>query len=465
MTLHRPPRPFFFLQATRALLCCGVLAALPVHAADDTVRPDDPQPDLQAIENFSVHGQATYIFQKKPAFDAAYSGVNSLSTERERSYSFTSTAFLGMRLAPQTELYFNPEVVQGLPLSRLTGLGGLTNSELQKTAGTSPIAYRARLFVRHTWGLGGGSDFVEGDANQLASRYDKRRVTLTAGNFAVSDLFDNNAHAHDARTQFLNWSLLTHGAYDFAADSRGYSWGLALEYRHDDDWTLRAGRSLQPRQSNGLTLDRRFFTHYGDQVELERRYSAYGRPGTVRLLAFRNVAVMGDFRDALLAAAASGTTPEIAAVRQRHSKIGAGVNLEQEVADGVGVFARLARHDGKSETYAFAEIDRSWSLGSTIQGGRWGRERDAVGVAVAQNGLSPSHRAYLAAGGAGFFVGDGRLNYKAETIGEVYYRLALPHLRRLENAVSLGFQHIRNPGYNADRGPVRVVSVRLHTEF
>jgi len=449
----------FLTQAALALLCSA--AALPSLAQDSRSAAEDPQ----EIENFSFHGQATYINQNKPAFRAAYSGVNSLSVDREHSYSFTSTAFVGVRLAPQTELYFNPELVQGLPLSRLTGLGGLTNSELQKTAGTSPIVYRARLFLRHTWGLGGGSDFIEGDANQLASRYDKRRVTLTAGNFAVSDLFDGSAHAHDARTQFLNWSFLTHGAYDFAADSRGYSWGVALEYRHDDDWTLRAGRSLMPRESNGLKLDHQFSRHYGDQIELERRYQAYGRPGTLRLLAFRNVAVMGGFEDALAYAAANGTTPDVAPVRERRTKVGAGVNLEQEVADGVGVFTRLARNDGKSETYAFAEIDRSISFGTTIEGGRWGRSKDALGIAVAQNGLSREHRQFLAAGGSGFFVGDGRISYKPETIGEVYYRLALPNVKKLENAVTLGFQRIRNPAYNADRGPVRVVSLRLHTEF
>ena len=460
MKSHRASRHPISKQAALVLLCSAA-AVSSCFAQAASPAPDDPQ----EIENLSFHGQATYINQNKPAFNAPYSGVNSLSPDREHSYSFTSTLFMGVRLAPQTELYFNPELVQGLPLSRLTGLGGLTNSELQKTAGTTPIVYRARLFVRHTWGLGGGSDFVEGDANQLASRYDKRRVTLTAGNFAVSDLFDNSAHAHDARTQFLNWSFLTHGAYDFAADSRGYSWGLALEYRHDDEWTLRAGRSLMPRESNGLRLDRKFFRHYGDQVELERRYSVNERPGALRLLAFRNVAVMGGFSDALAYASQNGTTPDVAPVRERRTKIGAGVNLEQEIADGIGVFGRLARNDGKSETYAFAEIDQSVSFGTTIEGGRWGRSKDALGMAVAQNGISRSHRDFLAAGGSGFFVGDGRLNYKPEAIAEVYYRLALPNVKKLENAVTLGFQHIRNPAYNADRGPVRVVSLRLHTEF
>ncbi|WPB55014.1 carbohydrate porin [Xylophilus sp. GOD-11R] len=453
----RPP----FAKSVLPCVLASMFLAFSAHAAPS----DDPIEAAEEIEDFSVHGQATYIAQRKPSFSAAYSGPNSLSAERERSYSFTSTAFLGVRLAPQTELYFNPEAVQGLPLSRLTGLGGLTNGELQKTAGTSILAYRARLFLRQTWGLGGGSDFVEGDANQLASRYDKRRVTLTAGNFALSDIFDNSAYAHDARTQFLNWSFLTHGAYDFAADSRGYTWGVVLEYRHDDDWTVRAGRGIQPRESNGLKLDHQFFRHYGDQVELERRWQAQGRPGALRLLAFRNVAVMGGFQDALDYASANGTTPAVAPVRERRVKTGAGINLEQEVADGIGVFGRLARNDGKSETYAFAEIDRSMSVGAVVQGGRWGRAKDTFGIAVAQNGLSPEHRDYLAAGGSGFFVGDGRLRYKPETIGEVFYRIALPNLKKLENALTLGFQHIRNPAYNADRGPVRVVSLRLHTEF
>ena len=457
----KPHHPLALRAAALLLGASASVAALAQTAKEAATEPAD----TEQIENFSVHGQATFIRQQKPGFSAAYSGPNSLSPNRERSYSFTSTAFLGARLAPDTELYFNPELVQGLPMSRLVGLGGLTNSELQKTAGTTPIVYRARLFVRQTWGLGGGSDFVEGGANQLASRYDKRRIVVTAGNFAVSDLFDNSSHAHDGRTQFLNWSFLTHGAYDFAADSRGYSWGLAAEYRHDDDWSVRAGRSLMPRESNGLKLDHRFFKHYGDQIELERRYAAYGRPGALRLLAFRNVAVMGGFQDALDYAAINGGTPDVAPVRERRTKVGAGVNLEQEVADGIGVFGRLARNDGRSETYAFAEIDRSLSFGATIEGGRWGRAQDALGVAVAQNGLSPAHRNFLAAGGTGFFVGDGRLRYKPETIGEVYYRVGLPQVKALENAVTVGFQHIRNPAYNADRGPVRVVSVRLHTEF
>ena len=432
-------------------LCLATLM-LPVLAGAQTAASEP--------ESFNAKFQATYIWQKKPAFNAPYSGVNSLLPRAEKSYSFTSTAYLGLRLAKDTELYFNPEVVQGVPMSGLTGLGGLTNAELQKTAGSKPIVYRARLFVRQTWNMDSERETVASEANQLASLRSKNRVTLSAGNLAVSDIFDNNAYAHDPRTQFMNWSFLAHGAYDFAADSRGYSWGAALEY-YRDDWALRAGRFMMPRESNGLALDRTLTQRYGDQLELEKAYTALGQPGKARLLLFRNKAVMGGFDDAL--AAASGGVPTIAPVRKLRTKKGLGINLEQSLNDNAGVFARLAKSDGASEAYAFAEIDRSLSFGAQVKGASWARAQDTLGLAYAQNGLSGPHRAFLAAGGNGFFVGDGRLNYRPESIVEGYYSIGLGFLQR--SALSLGAQYIRNPAYNADRGPVRVFSVRLHTEF
>ena len=420
-----------------------------------------------APERFNAKFQATYLWQTKPGFKAAYSGVNSLSPAHEKSYSFTSTAYLGWRLAPQTELYFNPEVVQGVPMSGLTGLGGLSNGELQKTAGSNPLLYRARLFVRQTWNTGaagGEREAVESDANQLAGVRAQDRVVLTLGNLAVTDIFDANAYAHDARTQFMNWSFLTHGAYDFAADSRGYSWGAALEY-YRADWAIRAGRFMMPRESNGLVLDRALGSHFGDQLELEKAYALAGQPGKARLLVFRNQAVMGGFDAALVAAA--GAVPVVAPVRTKRVKKGWGINLEQSLTPDAGLFARVGRSDGASEAYAFAEIDRSLSLGVTVKGAQWGRPQDVLGLALAQNGLSASHRAFLAAGGNGFFVGDGRLNYRAESIVEGYYSVGLGQDGSLlkRSALSLGAQLIRNPAYNADRGPVRVLSVRLHTEF
>lgn len=444
--------PYF---ATLGLVCTAMLASVSALAQEAT----------PASEPWNAKFQATYIWQKHPGFSADYSGPNSLSSAPEKSYSFTSTAFLGLRLARDTELYVNPEAVQGVAFSGLTGLGGLNNSELQKTAGSRLKVYRARLFVRQTWGLGGEREAVDSGANQLGGSRDKNRVVLTAGNLAVSDLFDANAHAHDARTQLMNWSFLTHGAYDFAADARGYSWGAALEY-FGDDWAIRAGRFAQPKEPNGLALDFAVGRHYGDQLELEKSYQLWGQPGKARLLVFRNHVVTGGFSDALATTAATGGVPDTALVRRLRSKTGVGLNLEQALAPDVGAFARLARSNGKTEVYAFAEIDRSLSVGTTVQGNAWGRPSDAVGLAFAQNGLSGSHQSFLAAGGIGFFVGDGQLNYRPEKMVEGYYSLGLPLVPFTRNsAISLGMQYIRNPGYNADRGPVKVVSARLHTEF
>jgi high affinity Mn2+ porin len=231
---------------------------------------------------------------------------------------------------------------------------------------------------------------------------DKRRVVLTAGNLSVLDIFDNNAYSHDPRRQFLNWAFMTHGAYDYAGDARGYTWGAALEYFHDD-WAIRAGRFIQPKEPNQLALDSRIFKHYGDQIEVERAHTLGNQPGTLRILAFRNRAVMSRFDDALDLAARTGTAPDINAVRTGEQvKTGIGINLEQAIAADVGVFSRAMWADGQTEAYAFTEIDRSLSEGTLIKGGIWGREQDSIGFALARNELSNAHRDYLAAGGARF---------------------------------------------------------------
>ena len=415
----------------------------------------------EPFEATQARFQATYVWQVKPAFGAAYSGPHSLSTDHERSYSFTATAALGMRPWKDAEVYFDPELASGLPLSNLTGLGGFTNGEIARTSGRDLKAYRARLFLRQTWGLGGGTQQIESDQNQMAGLVDKRRVVATAGNFSALDLFDNNAYSHDPRRQFLNWSLMTHGAYDYAADARGYSWGAALEY-FADPWVFRVGRFIEPRESNGLRLDPRIMRHYGDQVEIEHGHTLFAQPGRVRVLAYRNRAVMGSFREALAQAALTGATPDLAVTRTHERvKYGLGVNLEQALTDAIGLFARASWNNGQTETFAFTEIDRSVSAGLSVKGLAWQRPLDNVGIAIARNGLSGAHRDYLAAGGLGFFLGDGRLNYRPETIAEAYYGFSLGSRVRL----SLDYQRIHHPGYNADRGPVSIASVRLHTEF
>jgi len=412
-------------------------------------------------ENWNAKFQATYVWQSKDSFAAAYSGPNSLSSDHEKSYSFTATAALGFRPWTGGELYFDPEAAQGVPLSNLTGLGGFTNGEIARTAGPTLKVYRARLFLRQTWGLGGEKENIESDANQLAGSVDRHRLVLTVGNLSVIDIFDDNAYNHDPRTQFLNWSLMTYGAYDYAADARGYSWGAALEW-YREDWVLRAGRFAQPREPNQLALDPRLLLHYGDQIELEHSHTLFGQPGKLRLLAFRNRAKMARYQDALDLAAQNGDTPDINDVRTTEQiKYGYGINLEQAVSDSVGLFGRASWADGKTETYAFTEIDDSVSGGMLIKGSIWDRAQDTLGIAVVCNGLSDEHRAYLAAGGLGFFIGDGRLNYRPETLVETFYGMKV--MKYIW--ASLDWQHIRNPAYNADRGPVNVGSLRLHTEF
>jgi carbohydrate-selective porin OprB len=320
--------------------------------------------------------------------------------------------------------------------------------------------YTARLFLRQTWGLGGGREKIESDANQLAGSADRRRLVLTAGKLSVLDLFDDNTYSHDPRSQFLNWSLMTYGAWDFAADARGYSWGIALEY-FDEGWALRAGRFTMPRESNGLALNPRIFESFGDQIELERSHLLGGQAGKVRLLAFRNQADMGGFRDSIADASAGGGTPDLATSRKKRVKYGFGVNLEQSLSSTVGVFARASWNNGEAETFAFTEIDRSISAGASIKGTGWGRSADFLGVALVKNGLSGPHRDYLADGGLGFFLGDGRLRYRPESILETYYSFNIVK----DIWLSADFQRIFNPAYNADRGPVSVASARFHYGF
>jgi carbohydrate-selective porin OprB len=223
---------------------------------------------------------------------------------------------------------------------------------------------------------------------------------------------------------------------------------------------VRGGRFIMPAESNGLALDTRIFRHYGDQVELEHRHTWMGQAGTVRLLAFHDRVRMGGFRDAL-AAAAPGTAPSVADVRRERGKTGFGASLDQALGENAAVFARASRNDGQSETYAFAEIERSLSAGVTLQGAPWGRAGDTVGVAVVRNGLTQAHRDYLAAGGVGAFIGDGGLDYHPERIAEAYYKVGLGE----HAALSLDWQHVANPAYNGARGPVNVFGLRLHGQY
>lgn len=431
-----------------AAFAIGLLAASVVRA--------------QEHEDTTARFQLTYNWQRHPSFDAAWSGANSLSARAERMYTFSATAHLGLRPWAGGEIYVNPELVQGIPFSgNLIGLGGFTNGEITRAAGTSPSVYRQRLFLRQTWNQGGGTRAVEADLNQMAGTVDRDRFVLTAGNFSTLDVFDDNAYAKDPRTQFMNWSHWTYAAFDYAADARGFGWGFAGEW-YRGDWVLRFGRMTGPRTPNGLPVDFAIGRHYGDQVEIEHAHTVFGLPGKARVLGWRNRAVLAGYRDALAALQSSGDPQAFLSVREGVKfKYGLGVNVEQALSRDAGVFLRAMKADGRTETHAFTEVDGSLSTGALVDGAAWGRPGDAVGLALARNGLSPDRRRYLEAGGLSFFIGDGALRYRPESILEAFY--SLRPARGLW--VTADYQRIRNPAYNAARGPVDVFAIRLHAEF
>ncbi len=442
-------------QAFLAILA----ASWPAFAAAQSSLPDAAAPPASASASWSAHAQSTAVVQWKPAFPAAAAGPRSLRAQSGANWSFTATASLGLRLGPSTEAYLDPEAAAGVPLSGLAGLAAFPDGELAKTSGEVPHPYVARLFARHTIGLGGDPVAIEDAADQLASTVDARRLVVTAGRLSALDIFDADPYAHDPRTQFLNWALMTHAAYDYPADARGYTYGLALEF-DDGPWSLRAGRFAEPKAPNGLALDGDLLRHHGDQVELARATAFGGRPGDVRVLAFRVRAAMASYADAL-AAAPVGGVPSLDAVRGRvRDKSGAGIDLDQQLGEDVGVFLRALRADGRTETEAFTEADASLSAGGQCKGSAWARAGDVAGIALLQDRIAGAHRTYLARGGLTPFLGDGALRYGPERGAELYYDAALGAGWHLAADV----QRIVHPGYDALRGPVSFYGLRLHWE-
>lgn len=414
-------------------------------------------------ENWTARFQTTYVWQKNPAFRSAYSGRNSLSADGAKSYTATVTGYFGLRPWQGGEIYLNPEITQGVPFSGLSGTGGFTNGELTRTAGTNPKLYRQRLFLRQTWGLGGGEEKVEADLNQMAGTVDKDRFVLTVGNFATLDVFDDNAYAKDPRVQFMNAGFMAPLAYDYAADARGFGWGFAAEW-YQGDWVFRVGRMTGPKEPNMLPTDYRIGKHYGDQAEVEHAHILFGQPGKVRLLAWRNQAKIASFKDALAwLDSHPGADPQaILAVRNSEkTKYGAGINLEQAIGPDLGFFLRAMHADGRSETLAFTETDFSLSAGFALKGNAWSRANDTLGIGAYRDGLSNDRRRYLEAGGISFFLGDGALRYRPEQLLEIYYSLNVWKSTYL----TADYQRLWNPGYNADRGPANFAALRFHAEF
>jgi hypothetical protein len=416
-------------------------------------------------ETSSARYQATWNWQWHPGFASSVRGPNSMESDAGRMYTLSLTAHWGIRTWQGGELYVNPELASGVPFAPgLVGLGGFTNGEITRSAGSTPKLYRQRLFVRHTWNQGGETEHVEADFNQMAGLVDRNRTVLTVGNFSLLDVFDDNSYAKDPRTQFMNWGSWTYAAWDYAADARGFGWGAALEVIRTD-WALRIGRMTVPREPNGLSIDTRIMRHYGDQIEMEHAYLlGEDLAGKVRLLAYRNKGVLAGFDDARHYFLANPGTEPKTILMVRHGpriKHGAGVNIEQALGRNLGFFFRGMRSDGRSETQAFTEVDRSIASGLVARGPRWGRPGDSAGISWMTNHLSAQRRRYLEAGGISFFIGDGQLAYRPETTVEAFYSWNIASRTWLTG----GYQRIHNPAYNARRGPVDVMAIRAHMQF
>jgi high affinity Mn2+ porin len=406
--------------------------------------------------DWTLHAQSTYILQGYPSFDSPYQGANSLAPGAETRHTVSFTLFLGHTLWPGAALYYDPEMTQGEGIGGTLGVADFPNGEGSRASSVTPQYDTARLFIRQVLSLGGAGTKVDDDQNQVAGSQAEERLTLTLGKLSASDVFDTNAYSHDARTQFLNWALVDDGAWDYPADAKGYTGGFTAEWALPTR-TLRYGIFMEPEIANELPLDSHIDKAFGQVVEWEERYSAAGHPGALRPLAYWNRAHMGLYQAALEGA----SPPDITLSRAYRSKVGAGLNWEQEVADGVGVFARAGLDDGRTETWAYTEIDESVSGGVSIGGKHWGREADTLGIAGVASGLSGDHKRYLEAGGYGFIVGDGRLDYEAERVVEAYYSLKACRWLTL----TADYQFVQDPGYNRDRGPVNVFAVRAHAEY
>ena len=418
------------------------------------------KPALPESDEWNVHAQTTFLPQTYPSFRSPYAGTDSLPGRGQTQATWTTTAFLGVRLWQGGEFYFDPELAQGFGLGGTLGLAGFPNGEAQKAGAEYPKIRPQRYYLKQTFGLGGEQEDVADGPNQLPGKRDIDRVTLIVGRFAVGDFFDNNSYAHDSRADFMNWAMWASAAYDFPADLPGFTRGAVVEFNRKD-WAVRAGLFQVPEARNSDVLA---FKTGGAVVELEERYAVMDHPGKLRLGAFANSGNTGNYRQALAIEAADPAldiNAVMASIRHNNPKYGFYVNAEQEIAKDVGLFARASWNDGQNEILSFTDIDRSLSGGVSIKGSYWGRSSDTIGIGGAINGLSAAHRDFLAAGGLGLLIGDGQINYRPEQILEAYYAYQVTK----NFTVTADYQFVANPAHNADRGPVSIFSCRLHGEF
>ena len=470
---------FFF----RIVLAIGLLMALLVSeaatlraqespdlpdaagASTEGLFPDSMLTMLPHLENdrIWISGQANFISQWHPTFHSPYSGPNSLSAQAQDATSRVLTLFTGIRLSGTTEFICDVQETGGNGIGAALGVAGFPNLDVVRNPTLSKAPYVARLMWHQIIPLGRKRVLTDRTPFSLFSQLPERRLELRFGKFSMVDFFDVNSYGSDSNFQFMNWTVDNGGAYDYAADTRGFTFAAMLEY-HDRRWGVRFAEGLMPKVANGIHLDADLSRARSENVEFELHGSILPhRAGTLRLLSFVNHANMGSYREAIDNFLARVTpVPEITAhPLQTTIKYGFGINFEQPLNRSVGIFGRWGWNEGRHESYAYTEADETFLVGLGGSGAKWHRNFDRAGFAFVSNGISGDHQEYLALGGIGFLLGDGHLNYGRENIEELYYTA---HFWR-GIYPSFDLQHINNPGYNRDRGPVLVPSLRLHVEF
>ena len=414
------------------------------------------------------HFQFTSIGQGHAGFHSKYSGSNSLADSAEDgAVTVTATLFWGRALWKGAAIYVNPEISGGRGLSSTLGVAGALNGESYRVGNTTPAVFIARAFLRQYIPLCNSTyETVSDDVFQVAGKIPSRRITITAGKFAVGDFYDDNAYSHDPRIQFINWSLMGNGAWDYPANTRGYTMGFVVEWVIPN-WAVRFSSVAVPRIANAPKMEYNITGAHSETLELERKIQLHERPGTLRFL-FSNSYTKAPSYQAGINALATNNTFILEVIGGKTEgttyggkKFGLGYSFDQELTDNIGIFSRASWNDGKYATWAFTEIDNSFCLGIALKGNKWKRNEDIIGVAAVLNGISSDHRKFLALGGYGFIIGDGALNYGHEGIIETYYNC---HLSKYV-WITADYQFVNNPGYNKDRGPVHVFGLRAHVEL
>jgi len=425
-------------------------------------------PDSFRINKWTSHFQATIIGQKHSGFQSLYKGENSLADSVEpAAVSLTSTLFLGRKLWKGAAVYVDPEVAGGKGLSFATGVAGALNGETYRVGATEPQVFIARAYLQQHIPLRNTDyEYVPDDLNQLADRIPTDRITISIGKFAISDFFDFNSYSKDPRTQFFNWSIWANGAWDYPADTRGYTYGVVAELIKPN-WAIRFSSVAVPRIANYHLLEYKLPKAHSETVEFEHKIAINKRNGSVQLIFSNTRSKAPSYDEGINALATNDNflldviTGDAENTSYRGKKFGLGLNIEQELTNEIGVFSRIGWNDGKYVSWAFTEIDQTFTAGLSVKGHRWNRSEDIFGIALANNGISNGHRNFLSQGGYGFIIGDGKLNYGHETIIESYYNAKLLKFLWL----SFDYQFVKNPAYNKDRGPVHVFGLRGNVFF